>query len=334
MKFGLLWGCGLGDWIVAFPAIKYLTESLGHQVFYFTKTSHVPKIFLDYQARNSNFKIVFVPKGWAGLPLVASYWGRLDCVVTLAELGKHANYLLGYALLPRQTRFRRLDQRWIGEQIFELFAPQFTADGPAFDAFALSFAAPQSACIPVPTDEYALLHPFARLDWQTKQWPMDRWVALIEWLVVDRHLRVLIAGDFVDRELADRLVEQLPTVIRSRVEVLLGRELGEIVELSKRARIAVCHNSGLMHIFAQLGTETVVINGASAPAWLRPEPWVHNIDSGLCQLHCNSRQCILPQRDARCVTGLPLERVRSLVDDVLQKTGASRGGQVPLMPES
>lgn len=334
MKFGLLWGCGLGDWIVAFPAIKYLTESLGYQVFYFTKVSHVPRVFLDYQQYNSNFKIIFVPKGWASLPLVASYWRRLDCVVTLAEPGKHANHLLGYALLPRQACFRRLDQRWIGEQIFELFAPQLNADRPTFDAFALSFVAPGSACIPVPADEYVLLHPFARLDWQTKQWPMDRWAVLIEWLVADRHLRVLIAGDGVDRVLADRLVEQLPPIVRPRVDVLLGRELYEIVELSRHARIAVCHNSGLMHIFAQLGTETVVINGASAPAWLRPEPWVHNIDSGLCQLHCNSRQCILPARDARCVTGLPLERVRSLVDDVLQKTGAGRRGQVPLMPES
>ncbi len=334
MKFGLLWGCGLGDWIVAFPAIKYLTESLGHQVFYFTKSSHVPKIFLDYQAHNPGFKVVFVPKGWAGLPRIASYWGRLDCVATLSEPGKHANYLLGYALLPRQTRFRRLAKRWIGTQILELFAPQLDAHSPAFDPFSLSFVAPESISISVPADEYVLLHPFARLDWQTKQWPMDRWAALIEWLVADRHLRVLIAGDVVDREVADRLVEQLPVIVRPRVDVLLGRELYEIVELSRHARIAVCHNSGLMHIFAQLGMETVVINGASAPAWLRPEPWVHNIDSGLCQLHCNSRQCILPARDARCVTGLPLERVRSLVDDVLQKTGASRGGQVPLMPES
>lgn len=332
MKIGLIWGCGLGDWIVAFPLIRCLTEALGHQLVYFTKPSHIQHIFLDYQARNPNFRVVFVPKGWRALPVAASYWGQLDCVATLAEPGKLANCMLGYALLPRRTRFRRMNQGWVGEQILELFP--MVQSSSCYDSGSLSFFAPTQAHFAVPDCEYALLHPFARLDWQTKQWPMDRWAALIEWLVADQHLRVLIAGDFVDRELADRLVEQLPTIIRSRVDVLLGRELSEIVELSRRARIAVCHNSGLMHIFAQLGTETVVINGASAPAWLRPEPWVHNIDSGLCQLHCNSRQCILPQRDARCVTGLPLERVRSLVDDVLQKTGASRGGQVPLMPES
>lgn len=335
MKIGLIWGCGLGDWIVAFPVIKYLTESLGHQLFYFTKSSHIPKVFLSYQDRNPNFQVVFVPKGLAGVQQIASYWMRLDYVATLAEPGKHANYLLGYALLPHRICFRRLDQRWIGSQILELFSPHIlSANVPGFDASCLSFAASDPACISVQSHEYAMLHPFARLDWQTKQWPLDRWARLIEWLVVEQHLHILIAGDDVDRESAATLVALLPANIRRRVDVLLGHELPEIVELGTRARIAICHNSGLMHVFAQVGTETVVINGASATAWLRPESWVHNIDSGKCQLHCNSRQCLLPERDARCVTALPLEQLKALVDVALQKANRSNGAQVPLMPES
>lgn len=332
MKHGLLWGCGLGDWIVVFPVIKYVTESLGHELYYFTKDSHIKHIFLDYQARNPNFHVIFIPKGLRAIPVLARYWLRLDRVVALFEPGKDMNRALGFALLPRDIHFLRMDDQWIAEQLLQLFPD--ARHYRLYNADTLSFCLPDAARFSAPLEAYVLIHPFARADWQSKQWPFDSWCALIEWIVKEHRLRVLIAGDGVDMELAERMLEQLSMSAKAGVDVALGKALSEVVELSRHARIAVCHNSGLMHIFAQTGTETVVINGSSAQCWLRPEPWVHNIDSGLCQLKCNSRQCILPERDARCVTGLSLDRVKSLVDEILQKTSAGRGGQVPLLPDS
>lgn len=332
MNIALIWGCGLGDWIVAFPVIRQLTDSLGHNVVYFTKSSHVPKIFLEYQSLNPRFQVVFVPKGVGILAVLARYCRRFDCVATLAEHGRYSNHVLGYGLLAGSNKLKFLTQQWIGTQFFELFPEVKPVNEYGPDS--LSFTSPLLGTVETSDQVYVLLHPFARQDWQTTRWPEANWASLITWLVSDMGLQVRIVGDRVDKQDAESLLQQIGPETSSAVRLVIGQPLAQVVALAQGALLAICHNSGLMHVFAQVRTETVVISGSSAACWRRPESWVHNIDSGLCQLKCNRRQCILAERDARCINGLSVERVKFLVAEVMRKIGTQGEAQVPLLPDS
>jgi ADP-heptose:LPS heptosyltransferase len=111
---------------------------------------------------------------------------------------------------------------------------------------------------------YALLHMHAagsRAHW--KEWPADRWVALIDELTA-RGLDVLLTGS------ADERARCLAVRERCRaprqVEVPAGRcTLAETAALLRGACGVVSVDTGVMHLAAALGCATIALHGPTSP---------------------------------------------------------------------
>lgn len=101
-----------------------------------------------------------------------------------------------------------------------------------------------------------------------KQWPIERYEALIRGLV-DRHpLSVVVIGGPEEEERARRLV--LP---RGRAVGLVGRlSLRRLAGMLQRVRVLVSNDSGPVHVAAAVGTRTVVLFGTSDAA-AGPRRW-------------------------------------------------------------
>ena len=129
---------------------------------------------------------------------------------------------------------------------------------------------------------YAVLMPGA--NWLTKQWPVERFAALVGPLRERFGLDSVVAGG---PDTAD-LAEKIPTAAN-----LAGRtNLRQLVALLERAELVVANDSGPMHIAAALGRPLVTPFGPTNP--MRTGPY-RRMDSVLrveipCS-PCYSRRC-------------------------------------------
>jgi ADP-heptose:LPS heptosyltransferase len=147
--------------------------------------------------------------------------------------------------------------------------------------------------------------------WPTKQWPLDRWVALGRRLEVAGCRLLALTASPVPPRFSD-----LGAALRPGLLDLAGRtEPGEALALVSLASLAVSEDSGLMHLAWVQGVPTIALFGSSRAAWSRPEgPRASGFYSE--DLACGA--CMRPD----CARGdlLCLDRVR--VDDVLQRAVA------------
>jgi heptosyltransferase I len=111
---------------------------------------------------------------------------------------------------------------------------------------------------------YAVLHMHAagsRAHW--KEWPADRWVALIDELTA-RELDVLLTGSADERARCLSVRERCRAP--QKVEVLAGRcTLAETAALLLGACGVVSVDTGVMHLAAALGCATVALHGPTSP---------------------------------------------------------------------
>ena len=119
-----------------------------------------------------------------------------------------------------------------------------------------------------PADRYVALHlwPGGFQSWR-KEWPPDRWRALVRELA-RAGLRAVLTGGPPDRERSERFAgdcarEGLP------VESVAGRlSLAGLLPLLRRAECLVSVNTGVMHLAAAAGVPTVGLNGpTSSTRW-------------------------------------------------------------------
>jgi ADP-heptose:LPS heptosyltransferase len=106
-----------------------------------------------------------------------------------------------------------------------------------------------------------------------KQWPTERYEALIRGLVERHALSVVVIGGPEEEGQARRLA--LP---RGRAVSLVGRlSLRGLAGMLQRVRVLVSNDSGPVHVAAAVGTRTVVLFGTSdaAAGPRRWGPWGH-----------------------------------------------------------
>ena len=127
-----------------------------------------------------------------------------------------------------------------------------------------------------------------------KQWPMDRWAAVVEALC-DRATVVLVGTRVNERDHA-RMVSRIPR----RVLDFTGKTtLSEVVALLERASLHVAPDTGTVHIATALGTPVVAVYGPTSPTRVGPyqqlERVVHHGEKcgSSCPGYCfRARQCL------------------------------------------
>ena len=115
-------------------------------------------------------------------------------------------------------------------------------------------------------DRYALLVPNASPKRPEKVWPLDRFTALAKWLHGKNIIPVVIgAGD--DTDAGRAITEAVPDTID-----LTGRtDFNQLASVGRAASLAVGNDTGPMHLFAPLGTPSIVLfSHASEPIQTAP----------------------------------------------------------------
>lgn len=108
--------------------------------------------------------------------------------------------------------------------------------------------------------QYAVLMPGA--NWLTKQWPVERFAALVKPLRERFGIESVVAGGKDVTALAERIPEAIN---------LAGRtDLRQLVALLERASLVVANDSGPMHIAAAIGRPLVTPFGPTNPVRTGP----------------------------------------------------------------
>ncbi|WP_410497657.1 lipopolysaccharide heptosyltransferase II [Chitinibacter sp. S2-10] len=98
-----------------------------------------------------------------------------------------------------------------------------------------------------------------------KRWPAAHAAALATQLIADG-AQVWLFGSGKDSEICAEIVKLEPNVVN-----LAGKtSLAEAIDLLSLAHVAVCNDSGLMHVAAALGRPLVAVFGSSSPGFTPP----------------------------------------------------------------
>lgn len=146
-----------------------------------------------------------------------------------------------------------------------------------------------------------------------KRWP-DAHFAEVANTLIGKGYQVWLFGSEKDKEVTERIVEQVKPSVRTHCINLAGRtNLVQAVDLIGCCETVVSNDSGLMHVAASVGCNVVALYGSSSPKYTPP------LTEKLSILHtdiecrpCFERTC--PKQHLKCLVDLSADRV---IDAVL-----------------
>lgn len=148
--------------------------------------------------------------------------------------------------------------------------------------------------------------------WETKLWPLDRWLELAKNLVVEKDRQLVLTwGNNVEKLAAERMAE----ACQGRAVIWPRGTLQELVALLAEARLVIGADTGPIHIAAAAGTPTVSIfrvtdslrNGPSGDKHIR-------IQAPMDCSPCLRKSCDLDRECGRSVT---VDSVMNAVEKLL-----------------
>ncbi len=118
-----------------------------------------------------------------------------------------------------------------------------------------------------PSEPFITVHPWTSNP--LKQWPVERFRALLEHLSAQGSVIVVVIGGAQEQEHAKALLRpEIPRVVN-----LVGRlSLTQLAGLFQRARLLVSNDSGPVHLAAAVGTPVVALFGTEEPG-SHPRRW-------------------------------------------------------------
>jgi heptosyltransferase-2 len=94
--------------------------------------------------------------------------------------------------------------------------------------------------------------------WSTKRWPVERFAAVAQTLAQTQQAAVVVLGSAEDRQLAQKLCQQLSVPVLNSTGTL---SLMHTAALLQQCRLLLSNDSGLMHMAAALRVPVVAIFG-------------------------------------------------------------------------
>jgi ADP-heptose:LPS heptosyltransferase len=167
---------------------------------------------------------------------------------------------------------------------------------------------------------YAVFHlwPGGRRK-KLKQWPDERWVALVE-EIASREMQVVLSGALADRAGNDAILERVRPSAGRFVCNAAGSSLQETVAMLAHSRLVVSVDTGVMHMAAALGVPLVALHGpTSSRRWGPISERAIAVDSpldGCGYLHLGWEQS---PRPLTCMECIPYEAVRDACRCIIEK---------------
>ncbi|MDR0533473.1 MAG: lipopolysaccharide heptosyltransferase II [Verrucomicrobiales bacterium] len=162
---------------------------------------------------------------------------------------------------------------------------------------------PKPAPSTLTTKPYLALCPGAEYG-PAKRWLTERYAQTVNRIRAKHDLEVLVLGTKGDQEIASRLKIQCSKPIRD----LTGKTtLAEFLTLIANSRLALCNDSGAMHVAAMFGTPAVAVFGSTEPRLTGPlGDSVTVIREHVPCSPCFLRECPL---DNRCMLAISVQQV-------------------------
>ncbi|HKD44510.1 MAG TPA: glycosyltransferase family 9 protein [Candidatus Angelobacter sp.] len=146
-------------------------------------------------------------------------------------------------------------KKLLNGQELKLIPPVLPCD-PAAEAWA------QSEIVRLGIASFALLNPGA--GWGGKQWPTERFGAVAQTLA-KHNIKSLVNAPPGEENLASAVVETA-----GGHAFAVNCSIGQLIALTRRARILIGGDTGPMHLAAALGVPTVALYGPTDPARTGP----------------------------------------------------------------
>ena len=160
---------------------------------------------------------------------------------------------------------------------------------------------------------FALVNPGA--GWPNKRWPLDRFGQVAAWIASARGLLPVVLWGPKEQDAAARIVD------RSRGTAILAPKtgVGDLLALSRGARLILSGDTGPLHVAAAVATPIVALFGPTDPA--RNGPWDAEDISlsryGECVCHYE-RRC---HRDRPCIDDISVGEVCDAIERRLAAAG-------------
>lgn len=158
---------------------------------------------------------------------------------------------------------------------------------------------------------------------ELKRWPIDRVLAVIDWLIRERSRRVLIFGVGSEQPL---LSEHLRKAAGEHaLAIVAPTHLQETAALASRCQAFVSNDTGLMHMAAAVNTPTVGIFGPTAAHIYLPNDSLAVASDRACDYRLDEQfgppQCVHAGRCLiaadSCINTIPAEAVTTALDKLL-----------------
>jgi len=158
-----------------------------------------------------------------------------------------------------------------------------------------------------PGEPFVAVGPHAR--WATKQWPAERFAAVLDRLHRREGVRAVLVGSGDAAEAARTIARGLT---QPPIDLVNRTTLKELAAVLAEARVMLTNDSGPMHVAAAVGTPVVAIFGPTSPARTGPYGPGHRILAGRAACSpCYRRQCLYDRGNAAmlCLTNITPEAV-------------------------
>jgi heptosyltransferase-3 len=159
---------------------------------------------------------------------------------------------------------------------------------------------------------WVTVNPFSR--WSYKEWDMDKWAQIIDWLWKDCGFYTVVVGSNAEKERAETLIRSCVAPARN----LAGKTtLAELAGVLRQSALHVGVDSAAPHIAAAVGTPTVTIYGPSDwRYWTPPGKGNRVITPEMECAPCHMKGCE-GKGISRCLDSLPVERVKMALEEIL-----------------
>jgi len=99
--------------------------------------------------------------------------------------------------------------------------------------------------------------------WETKKWPINNWIELGKLFSKNNYKIIINSGNDFEYKDACNIKEHLLNI--TNVEILKNESLDEKIEIIKKCDYVFSVDTGLAHVSALLGKNTIAIYGATSP---------------------------------------------------------------------
>ena len=146
--------------------------------------------------------------------------------------------------------------------------------------------------------------------WKYKEWGVDKYIQLIDWLISEYNVSIIITGSLDERERADEIIKKCQ---RNTYNLAGKTSIGTLAAVFKRCRLFIGVDSAGVHIAAAVGLPTVCIFGPSSYIDWAPRGKQHcAVRKDLPCVPCQDKGC-QGSEISRCLEELTFEEVRAVV---------------------